>query len=108
MPKDQVTRKTGGKRDRQNTTLAATAAPTRSLIGRLVSAALARFERPPARVKPLIFESFEPRLLLSGETVAPRIDGSLDVPGETDRYGFTLENNVRVVFDALTDNSNMR
>ncbi len=108
MPKDQVTRKTGGKRDRQNTALAATATPTRSLIGRLVSAALARFQRPPARVKPLIFESFEPRLLLSGETVAPRIDGSLDVPGETDRYGFTLENNVRVVFDALTDNSNMR
>ena len=108
MPKDHVTRKAGAQRDRHNARVPEPAAPARSLIGRLVAGALQRFKRPPARVKPLVFESFEPRVLLSGETVAPRIDGSLDVPGETDRYGFTLNDNVRVVFDSLTNNANMR
>ncbi|MCB2003664.1 MAG: LamG domain-containing protein, partial [Rhodoferax sp.] len=108
MPKDHVTRKAGAQRDRHPARVPEPAAPARSLIGRLVAGALQRFKRPPARVKPLVFESFEPRVLLSGETVAPRIDGSLDVPGETDRYGFTLNDNVRVVFDSLTNNADMR
>lgn len=80
----------------------------RSLISRLVASAIRNLAPPPARTRPLVFESFEPRLLLSAETVVPRIDGNLDVPGETDRYSFTVNDNVRIVFDSLTNNSNMR
>ncbi len=80
----------------------------RSLISRLVASAMSHLARPATRSKPLVFESFEPRILLSAETVVPRIDGTLDVPGETDRYSFTVNDSVRIVFDSLTNNSNMR
>ena len=56
-----------------------------------------------------VFESFEPRVLLSGDAIAPpRIDGELLSPGETDRYTFNLPEDLRVVFDSLTDNGNLR
>ncbi|HLF95978.1 MAG TPA: CARDB domain-containing protein, partial [Methylococcaceae bacterium] len=54
------------------------------------------------------FEALEPRVLLSADVnPAPAITGSIDVPGETDQYGFTLDQNTRVVFDSLTDNANI-
>ncbi|HNI80523.1 MAG TPA: CARDB domain-containing protein, partial [Rhodocyclaceae bacterium] len=55
----------------------------------------------------MAFEPLEPRVLLDGTPSVPitRIDGSIDVAGETDRYGFTLSNDARIVFDSLT-NSN--
>jgi hypothetical protein len=36
---------------------------------------------------------------------APVISGSIDVPGETDRYAFTLTDTKRIVFDSLTNSS---
>ncbi|MCB1943508.1 MAG: LEPR-XLL domain-containing protein, partial [Candidatus Accumulibacter sp.] len=52
----------------------------------------------------------EPRILLDATPSIPvtRIDGSIDVAGETDRYGFTLNESVRVVFDSLTDDASIR
>lgn len=76
------------------------------LFKRLIDRALGALrapEPPEARTR---FESFEPRVLLSGDPVVPRIDGSLDVAGETDRYVFNVTENIRVVFDSLTNNGN--
>lgn len=58
----------------------------------------------------LRFEALEPRILLDGAPSIPvtQIDGSIDVAGETDRYGFTLNETVRVVFDSLTNDASMR
>jgi len=54
------------------------------------------------------FEALEPRVLLSGDlNPAQTVSGSIDVQGEIDQYGFTLTQNTQVVFDSLTDNSNM-
>ncbi len=77
------------------------------LISQLVRRAMQAIAAPTPAPGKLVFESFEPRVLLSGDTVVPRIDGNLDVPGETDRYGFTVEDNIRVVFDSLTNRSDM-
>ena len=70
-------------------------------------ASLVRGPLPPFRRRPLI-EALEPRVLLSADSLVPTIEGSLDVPGEVDRYGFVLENATRVVFDSLTQDSNKR
>ncbi|MCB1631072.1 MAG: LEPR-XLL domain-containing protein, partial [Pseudomonadales bacterium] len=65
-------------------------------------------ERPPVRHR-LLFEAMEQRVLLSGDPlpafVVASVNGSLDVPGETDRYAFTLEDPTRVVFDSLSNDS---
>ena len=54
------------------------------------------------------FEALEPRVLLSGDlNPAQTVSGSIDVQGEVDQYGFTLTQNTQVVFDPLTNNSNM-
>jgi hypothetical protein len=45
----------------------------------------------------VLFEPLEPRLLLDANPVL----GSLDVPGETDRYTFSLTADQRLLFDAL-------
>jgi len=72
------------------------------------------FSRPAAesqtRTGQLSFEALEPRILLDATPSIPvtRIDGSIDVAGEIDRYGFTLNETVRVVFDSLTDDASMR
>jgi len=72
------------------------------------------FRRPavalPATDGRLSFEALESRILLDATPSIPatQIDGSIDVAGETDRYGFTLSETVRVVFDSLTDNASMR
>ena len=60
-----------------------------------------------ARKDHLAFEALEPRVLLDGTPSVPitKIDGSIDVAGESDRYGFSLTSDARIVFDSLT-NSN--
>jgi len=78
------------------------------LLNRLLAKAFAAFRTSGAPRDYLVFESLEPRVLLSGSPVAPpRIDGSPDVAGEVDRYSFTLTEDLRVVFDSLTHNGNM-
>ncbi|MBN8495203.1 MAG: LamG domain-containing protein, partial [Burkholderiales bacterium] len=56
----------------------------------------------------LQLEAFEPRVLMAGDGLVPRIDGRIDVPGEVDRYSFTLAQDVRIVFDSLTNDSGMQ
>ena len=43
------------------------------------------------------------RVLMSGDGVVPRVDGRIEVPGEVDRYVFTLASDVKVVFDSLNE-----
>ena len=64
----------------------------------------------PTTAGRLTCEVLEPRILLDATPSIPvtRIDGSIDVAGETDRYGFTLNESVRVVFDSLTDDASIR
>jgi large repetitive protein len=61
---------------------------------------------PPERDR-LLFESLEQRVLLSADPlpalVVASVNGTLDVPGETDTYTFTIEEPARVVFDSLTN-----
>jgi len=52
------------------------------------------------------FETLEPRVLLSADA-APVIAGSIDSPGETDKYEFVLQQGAQVVFDSLTDRSDL-
>jgi hypothetical protein len=92
--------------------------PQRSHRGRglaWLSGFLAKAFRPaagelPASAGRLNFEALEPRILLDGAPSIPvtQIDGSIDVAGETDRYAFTLNETVRVVFDSLTNDASMR
>ena len=82
---------------------------TSSHVTRLVRQAIASLRAPPPSQSPFRLEALEPRILLSGSPVEPvRIDGSLDVAGETDRYSLTLTDPSRVVFDSLTNNANIR
>ncbi|HEY8097355.1 MAG TPA: LEPR-XLL domain-containing protein, partial [Methylobacter sp.] len=54
------------------------------------------------------FEALEPRVLLSGDlNPAQTVSGSIDAQGEVDQYGFTLTQNAQIVFDSMTNNSNM-
>lgn len=54
------------------------------------------------------FETLEPRVLLSADiNPAQPISGAIDAPGETDTYAFTLTNDTKIVFDSLTNNSNI-
>lgn len=57
----------------------------------------------------LILEALEPRVLMSADVnpAALTISGAIDVPGEQDRYQFTVEERTRVVFDSLTNTSNL-
>ncbi len=79
-------------------------------LGQFLAPVLKRAERPDVAVprsQRLAFEPLEPRVLLDGTPSVPitRIDGSIDVAGETDRYGFTLSNDAQIVFDSLTNSS---
>ena len=78
-----------------------------SLMARLVRRAIDSIKTTPASQSPLRLEALEPRILLSADPMGARVDASLDVAGETDRYSFTLTNDLRVVFDSLTNNSNI-
>ncbi len=55
------------------------------------------------------FETFEPRVLLSGDVnpAAIAISGNLDQPGQQDHYQFTVNDTKRVVFDSLTNRDDM-
>src|SRR5919106_4527622 len=66
-----------------------------------------RWAAPAA--KPFRFEALEPRVLLAGDTnpAAVNVTGSIDVPGETDQYGFTLAQNAQILFDSTTSNGNL-
>ena len=44
--------------------------------------------------------------MLAGDTPAP-ISGDIEVPGETDRFSFTLTQPKKIVFDSLTANSGL-
>ncbi|MDD5388106.1 MAG: Ig-like domain-containing protein [Gallionellaceae bacterium] len=72
-----------------------------SKISQLVANTLGKTARPTH--DKLVFETLEPRILLSGDLPLPQLHGSLDVPGEVDCYSFTLENEVHVIFDAQTN-----
>ena len=64
--------------------------------------AKARSNAPPAKKK-LLFEAMEQRVLLAGDPVSAfvvaHVHGSLDAPGETDRFTFTLAADMQVVFE---------
>lgn len=55
----------------------------------------------------LRLETLEPRVLMDANPAALTITGAIDVPGEQDRYEFTLSEKTRVVFDSLTDNGGL-
>lgn len=59
--------------------------------------------------KQIHFEPIEPRVLLSADVnpAALTIGGSIDVPGEQDRFEFTLQETTRVVFDSLTNRGDL-
>ncbi len=66
--------------------IARRSAPAPSLLARLVRRAVAALKPAPELSGRLVFESVEPRVLLSGDAVVPRVDGRIDVPGEVDQY----------------------
>jgi hypothetical protein len=53
----------------------------------------------------LFFETLEPRVLLSADVLP--ISGSIAVPGETDRYAFTLTKETQLLFDSQTNSSQL-
>ncbi|HEX8961620.1 MAG TPA: CARDB domain-containing protein, partial [Rhodocyclaceae bacterium] len=67
--------------------------------------------RKPAQVAPAAavrFEPIEPRVLLSdANPAALTVNGTIGVPGEQDQYQFTVEESRRVVFDSLTNRSDL-
>src|SRR6266540_817073 len=73
----------------------------------------ARHSHPARRAAPaanaIRFEALEPRVLLAGDVnpAALTISGAIDVPGEKDQYEFTVQDPTRIVFDSLTNNSNL-
>jgi hypothetical protein len=49
------------------------------------------------------FETFEPRILMSAALLP--VHGSIDVPGQTNRYTFSLADTTQIYFDSQTPNS---
>src|ERR1700736_1075461 len=49
------------------------------------------------------FESLEPRILMSAALLP--VHGSIDVPGQTNRYTFSLTDAAQIYFDSQTPNS---
>ncbi|QNM95072.1 CARDB domain-containing protein [Chitinimonas koreensis] len=62
-----------------------------------------------ADVPAIRFEALEPRVLLSADVnpAALTVTGSLGQPGEQDRYEFKVDETRRVVFDSLTNRSDI-
>ena len=62
-----------------------------------------------ARRKYVQFESIEPRVLMAGDVnpAVVAINGTISAQGEVDQYNFTLTNDIKVVFDSLTNNPNL-
>ena len=57
----------------------------------------------------LLFEALEPRVLLAADPlpafVVAQVNGSIDAPGEADRYVVNIDSGTRILFDSLTNNS---
>jgi hypothetical protein len=69
-----------------------------------------RANEPMTAQSPAIrFEALEPRVLLSGDVnpAAISINGSIDAPGQQNHYQFTVQDDKRVVFDSLTNRSDL-
>lgn len=64
---------------------------------------------PTASTPAIRFEALEPRVLLSGDVnpSAIAISGSIDAPGQQNHYQFTVQDSHRVVFDSLTNRSDL-
>ncbi|MGO6855558.1 LEPR-XLL domain-containing protein, partial [Rhizobium beringeri] len=58
----------------------------------------------PSETAGIIFESLEPRLLLSADFLP--VHGSIDTPGETDKFTFHLAEHTQLYFDSL-ENSDL-
>ena len=58
-----------------------------------------------ALTRRLHFETFEPRVLLSADLIP--IQGEIEVPGEIDRYAFSLTEPKRIYFDSQTNDGNL-
>ena len=71
--------------------------PYRSLRGRL--------SQSTSLSRRLDIEALEPRILLSADLLP--IHGAIDVPGEINRYSFTLKDAKQLYFDAETNNSSL-
>lgn len=106
MPRNQATHKAAVRPDKNRQE--PTAASARPRTGRRASSVSAHGKSPPIRANPPVFDTFEPRALLSSEIRATRIDGTLDVSGDSDRYPFTRYDTVPGFADSLTGDRNMR
>ena len=64
---------------------------------------------PLIQARAIRFEALEPRVLLSGDVnpAALTISGAISAPGEQDHYEFTVEEPRRVVFDSLTNSTDL-
>ncbi|WP_346949563.1 LEPR-XLL domain-containing protein, partial [Dyella sp.] len=73
------------------------------------SAAEAIDTAPASNTPAIRFEALEPRVLLSGDVnpAALSINGALDAPGQQKQYQFTVQDTKRVVFDSLTNRSDL-
>ena len=56
--------------------------------------------------KSILFETIEPRVLMSADPVL-NVSAAISTPGEVDQYNFTATTDIKVVFDALTNDPNM-
>lgn len=72
-------------------------------------AAKARQPQAVASQPAIRFEALEPRVLLSGDVnpAALSINGAISVQGEQDQYEFSVQESRRVVFDSLTNRSDL-
>ena len=75
---------------------------TVALSGRS-SSAMSVLRSGTALTRGLHVETLEPRLLMSADLIP--VAGSIDLPGETDFYTFTLAEERTILFDALTPDS---
>ena len=66
-------------------------------------------QKMPTPAASIRFETLEPRILLSGDVnpAALSVAGGISVPGEQDQYEFTVAESRRVVFDSLTNRSDL-
>jgi len=71
----------------------------------LLSGKRASFSNFSSLSRGLHFDTLEPRLLLSADLIP--VSGTIEVPGETDYYKFELAEERQVLFDALTNDSQM-
>jgi hypothetical protein len=69
-----------------------------------------RRRKAPTRHRKFLLEPLEQRLLLDIDPLAPQLaalQGALDVPGETDRYTFSLTAEKRLLFDTSASDASI-